>query len=93
MILDANLPDYSMSEREGDLMMFTRKGQVIDPIGAPVLSLDVLAAARNVLPGMDIYALEAEWRGFWDLSGRKRLADADKAFMGWVKRKANRIQS
>jgi len=84
MIADGNLPDYDMSERSGDLMLFTRGAQVIETPGAPVPTPDALEAARRMAPGMDIYALVAEWQGFWGASGRRRLASADKAFLGWL---------
>lgn len=50
----------------------------------PVLSPDTLDAARALAPCEDIYAREAQWRGWWVDSGRPRLGNADKAFMGWV---------
>ena len=84
MISDDNLPDYEMSEEPGDIMCLTRRGQVILPGTAPVISADALDAARSVQPGMDVYALEAEWRSFWMDSGQPRLGSADKAFLGWV---------
>ncbi|MFZ5964865.1 replication initiator protein A [Thalassococcus sp. BH17M4-6] len=85
MAQDANLPEYDMAEAEGDLMRFTRRGLVIDPIGAPSLSPEALEQARSLVPGADVYALEAQWRGWWAESGRKRLGNADAAFLGWVK--------
>ena len=38
--------------------------------------------------GADVHALEAEWRAWWDVSGRKRLAAPERAFLGWVQKKA-----
>lgn len=92
MIEDAQLPDYEMGEVEGDLISFTRKGQVVegpDP-GAPVLGAQTLEEARALLPGADVYALEAEWRAWWADTGRKRLSAPDRAFLGWVSRRAAR---
>lgn len=90
MIEAAHLPDYDMSEEIGDLIVFTRQGQVVDPRtpGAPVLSPEALESARALMPGADVYALEAEWRGFWADSGRKRLMAPDRAFLGWVAKRA-----
>lgn len=94
MITADQLPDYHLSEEEGDIIRFSRRGQVIDP-GAgptlgPTLSNDALDHVRSLAPGADVYALEAEWRHFWESSGRKPLGNADKAFLGWV---AQRIAS
>jgi hypothetical protein len=39
------------------------------------------------LPGVDVYALEAEWRAWWVATGRPTLRAPDRAFLGWVKGK------
>ncbi|MGH1413616.1 MAG: replication initiator protein A [Pelagimonas sp.] len=87
MIAADHLPDYSLSEEEGDIIRFARRGQVIEPGAGPVLSSEALEHVRALAPGADIYALEAEWRHFWANSGRPRLGNADKAFLGWVKQR------
>ena len=84
MITDDNLPDYAMSEGTGDVMVITRKRLVEDDIALPRFDVDVMEQARDMAPGWDIYALEAEWRGFWVASGRQKLGHADKAFLGWL---------
>ncbi|WP_368188470.1 replication initiator protein A [Aestuariibius sp. HNIBRBA575] len=89
MIVDNPLPDYVLSEEAGDVFRFSRV-RVVDPIGAPVLSSDALARGRLLAPGHDIYALEAEWRSFWQDSGRPKIRSADRAFLGWVKSKMAR---
>jgi plasmid replication initiation protein len=86
MIADANLPDYELSEEPGDLICVTRRGQVVLAETAPQLRPDTLDMARALRPGEDVYALEAQWRSFWADSGRPPLTNADKAFLGWVKR-------
>lgn len=87
MIGDAHLPDYDMQEEPGDIILFTRAGQVVEPAGpgAPLLRPETLEAARALAPGADVYALEAEWRAWWAASGRARLHAPDRAFLGWVK--------
>jgi plasmid replication initiation protein len=90
MIAEANLPDYAMAEAGGDLMVFSRKGAVAAVQGAPVLRSDTLEAARALLPGRDVYALESDWRRWWAESGRKRLGNPDAAFLGWVRAQARR---
>ncbi|THD76916.1 plasmid replication initiator RepA [Thalassobius vesicularis] len=90
IIQDATLPDYDMSEAAGDLIVFTRQGQVIAPGEAPQLSEDTFAQARELAPGGDIYALEAEWRAFWVETGRPRLHAPDRAFLAWLKTRVAR---
>ncbi|MGJ8597927.1 replication initiator protein A [Sulfitobacter sp.] len=88
MIEGANLPDYDIHEAPGDVMVFARADQVVAAGSGPVLSSDTLDAARALAPGEDIYALEAQWRGWWADTGRPRLGNADKAFMGWIAARA-----
>jgi plasmid replication initiation protein len=86
MIAADHLPDYQMSEEEGDLIRFTARGSVLDDgLQLPPLSNDALEAARALAPGMDIYVLEAEWRAYWMRSGKPRLRSSDAAFVGFVK--------
>ncbi|MFT5623580.1 MAG: plasmid replication initiation protein [Lentimonas sp.] len=90
MIQANHLPDYTMVEEEENLIRFERRGQVVEnPIGA-VLSLEALEQGRALQPGMDIYALEAEWRTWWATTGRPRLSNPDLAFLGWLKSKGAR---
>jgi hypothetical protein len=86
MIAADHLPDYEMSEEEGDLIRFTTRDALLDDgLHLPPLSNDALDAARALAPGMDIYVLEAEWRAYWARSGKPRLRSADAAFVGFVK--------
>lgn len=86
MIAADHLPDYEMSEEEGDLIRFTTRTVVLDDgLHLPPLSNDALNAARTLAPSMDIYVLEAEWREYWARSGKPRLRSADAAFVGFVK--------
>ena len=91
MIGAATLPDYDMEEMPGDLIRFTQKGHVLEtaPGAAPVLGSGAHEAARALMPGWDVYALEAEWRGVWVQSGAPRLRSADAAFLGWVRKRAD----
>ncbi|MCG7494986.1 replication initiator protein A [Thalassobius sp. Cn5-15] len=93
MIAAANLPDYDIHEEAGDLIVFTRQGQVVSSVGpaqtgqgadVPQLSEEALAEARLMAPGADVYALEAEWRRFWADTGRVRVHAPDKAFLAWL---------
>jgi plasmid replication initiation protein len=90
MIASDHLPDYTMVEGEGDKIRFALRDRVIDPAGVgqgPTLRPETLEAARARAPGWDVYALDAEWRAYWQASGRPRLRSADATFLGFVARK------
>ena len=90
-MIEANhLPDYEMEEEAGDMIRFTRRTVLEDGPEAPPLSERALEAARLILPGADVYALEADWRAFWVASGRPKLRAADAAFVGFVKVRAQK---
>lgn len=89
MIVAAHLPDYEMDELPEDLMLFSRRAVVLDPGQAPLLSAQALEEARRLLPGVDVYGLEADWRSYWDRNGQAVLRNADQAFLGWVKTQAD----
>lgn len=87
MIAQENLPDYSIAEEPGDLIHITRDAVVVEAPGqGPHVSPNALEAVRDMMPGTDVYALEAEWRAWWIRTGQPVLRDVDKAFLGWVKR-------
>lgn len=94
MIAADSLPDYAIEECPGDLIRFTRRvsggGRVVET-APPVLSEAALVAARALMPGRDVYALEAQWRGVWAQSGAPRLRSADAAFLGWVKKRGHHV--
>lgn len=91
MIAADHLPDYQMTEEPGDLIRFAPRSPVVEPttnaVGGPVLSSDALGHARDLMPGMDVYALEAEWRALWQRTGSPRLRHADAAFLGWIRKR------
>lgn len=90
-MIEANhLPDYEMEEEAGDMIRFTRRTLIEDGPEAPPLSEQAIEAARAILPGADVYALEADWRAFWASSGRPKLRAADAAFVGFVKMRAEK---
>jgi hypothetical protein len=88
MIEADGLPDYHLEEEPGDILRVTPRDAVIEAAGRPMLAPETYDAARARLPGADVYALEAEWRAWWVETGRPRLRSADRAFLGWVDRKA-----
>ena len=90
MIASGHLPDYEMTEEEGDMILFSRRGQVVETVGGfagsdlPPLSQEIIEEARLLAPGADVYALEAEWRDWWAGSGRAPLKSPGRAFLGWI---------
>ncbi len=92
MIVADLLPGYTLNEEEGDIIRVSRK-RVVDDLpgqGLPPFDAETLDAARVMAPGWDVYALEAEWRGFWVASGRQKLARPEKAFLGWLRGRVHR---
>ena len=90
MIAKGHLPDYEMTEEPGDLVRFSLREGVVETVPPPVLRAQTMEAARDMMPGADVYALEAEWRGYWVSTGRPKLRSPDKAFLGFVAGKAGR---
>jgi len=87
MIEADHLPDYAMEEEEGDIIRFSARAAVLEGPSAPFLSAETLEEARVLAPGWDIYALEAEWKGYWAMTGRPRLRAPERAFLGWVRKR------
>ena len=83
MIAVNHLPDYEMSEEEGDIIRFTSRARVLDSEGPqlPPLKSAALERARDMAPGWDVYALEADWRAYWAASGKPKLHSAEQAFL------------
>ncbi|EAR50140.1 RepA [Oceanicola granulosus HTCC2516] len=86
MIAENHLPDYSLAEESGDMIAVQPRRP--RAASGPVLSPEALDAARALMPGADVHALAAEWRGVWEARGRTRLTAPDKAFLGWVRARA-----
>ncbi len=77
-----NLPDYRLTEEPGDILHVAPRAAPAD--GAPQLAPATLDEARARAPGWDVHALEAEWRAWWQRTGRARLKSPDRAFLGWL---------
>ena len=84
MIARDGLPDYRLEEEPGDMIVVTRKGQVIEEGAGLFLKPETLEAARALAPGADVYALEAEWRAF---AARTPPHAPDAAFLGWFRKR------
>ncbi|MGX9353391.1 replication initiator protein A (plasmid) [Shimia sp. W99] len=79
------LPDYQLELGADDMLRaFPRNVIEVGP-ELPPLSAETIEQARELSPGADIYALEAEWRAWWSASGRRVLRAPDKAFLGWLR--------
>lgn len=85
-----SLPDYRLTEEPGDILAVTPRRSVGTAESKLLLTSETMEAARALLPGADVYALEAEWRAWWIASGRPVLRAPDKAFLGWVAKRAAR---
>ena len=87
MIKADSLPDYALEELPGDLIQVRRRRAKEPVVVLEQLSEDTLAAARALVPGADVYALEAQWHSAakpgtkW---GAKR-GKPDTAFLNWIK--------
>ena len=90
MIARGHLPDYEMTEEPGDLVRFSLRAGVVEPVDPPSVGPEALERARDMMPGADVYALEADWRGYWVSTGRPRLRSPDRAFLGYVAARAAR---
>ncbi len=89
MIADNHLPGYGLTEAPGDIIVITRIATQASRAG-PALAPETLDAARAAVPGLDVYALVAEWHNWWDETGRARLSDPDRAFLGWLAKRSAR---
>ncbi|WP_108261284.1 replication initiator protein A [Mangrovicoccus ximenensis] len=83
------LPDYTLEVAEGDLVV-VRPRDVFEGAAAagPVLPPEAHDAAREVAPGWDVHALEADWRRYWAASGRPRIRSPRRAFVAYCAKRA-----
>ena len=92
MIRAQPLPGYELAEEEGDVIRVRPRaaargagGLTLDGPRLPAAALD---KARELMPGRDVHALEAEWLDFWEATGRPPLRSPAGAFLGWVAKRA-----
>lgn len=91
-----HLPDYRVAFDVGaDQVTFRSRGRDHDSTtnSAPLphLSACAMEAARQMIPGADVYALESEWRAW--ASGRPGPGDVDLAFLGFIKARAGKTSA
>lgn len=92
-----HLPDYRVSMK-GDVVTFTnrkpQKSHTTKKKSSDSYSLklrqDTYEKAKKAAPGYDVYALEQEWRDFWEKSGSPKLKNSDAAFIGFCKKRHER---
>ena len=58
------LPNHRLSNAPGDMIVVTRKDDVLEDTGQVTQMPETLEKACGLCPGTNIYALEAERRGF-----------------------------
>jgi plasmid replication initiation protein len=87
MIAAQGLPDYRLAEEPGDLIRVTRVSVIED---GPLLPPTAPERLRALAPGWDVYALIAEWQGFWLATGRPRLRAPEAALLAWAKGRITR---
>jgi hypothetical protein len=86
------LPDYTLALLEGDVVR-VRVRAMAGALAAgegPRLGPEIHDQVRTAAPGLDPYFLEAEWRRFWQASGRPRLMNPEAAFLAFVRARASR---
>jgi len=93
VLTEANhLPDYQITyNRTKDIVLFLNRDKLkltsyFDE-AFPILLPETYEKAKRIAPDQDVYALEEEWRIFWDDSGRHELDSADAAFLGFCRYK------
>lgn len=86
------LPDYRITEEPGDVLSFRPRGLALTEDSTALsrpslgpLAPETIAAARILVPGADIYALEADWRAEWQAAGRPQIASSDRSFLEWLR--------
>ena len=87
MISANHLPDYELAEEIGDIILIRPRRVVLAPGEGPRLSSEAIEEARRLVPGVDAYALEADWRAWWVATGCPKLRSPDAAFLGWVRKR------
>ncbi len=90
MIKADALPDYMLVEEPGDIILFTPRTEVVETARRKTvrpLAPETYETGRKLVPGADIYALEAVWRDAYRASSGG--GEADQAFLAWLKTRAD----
>ena len=87
IIAKDHLPGYVILEEPGDIIHVSPRHAVIEEEDTPKLNPQTLDTARDLAPGWDVYSLQAEWKAYWASTGRIRLRNPDRAFLGWLRKR------
>ena len=87
-----HLPDYTIEfDALADKVTFKNRAEWWDKNAAPpplIRDTRTYETAKGMCRGaVDIYALEQEWLEHWKKSGRKKITDPDRAFLGFMSKK------
>ena len=76
-----HIPEYDLSfDRERDVLVVTpRQPQVAHAIAIPALPSDAIQEAKATFPGVDVYAVEAEWRAWIERDPAERFPKRNPA--------------
>lgn len=86
-----HLPDYTVRLEE-EIVCFQNRERLVEREGVafPELDPDIYNDVRIVAPGLDPYALERDWQEMWMDTGCPKLHDADRAFLAFCRRRAEK---
>ena len=94
IIKEQHLPDYLLAIDRNNIIIRNRKQESMnrsmakyEPLTLVPLKSETLQRAKNIATGYDIYALEQEWRNWWNDSGQPTLKSPDAAFIGFCKKR------
>ncbi len=93
LVQQDHLPDYSV-RLDGGFVVFRRRPdaavQIAGNLGLPPLSPRAFEEAKPyaVRCGDDVYQWEQDWRAWWAETGQKTVVNADRAFVGWCRKRA-----
>ena len=99
MLVEHNhLPDYTM-RYDDDIVFFENRNSEYESrknnhsiSDNPLLKTETYERAKLFAPGLDIYYLEQEWLDFWHGMGKPELNSPDAAFIGFCKRRYEKIK-
>lgn len=91
LVKGGHLPDYVI-EIMGENVVFRNREVWWENdqarSGAPILDPEAYNDARIVAPGYDPYWLHQEWIDMWVASGKQPIKDAEKAFIGFCRKRS-----
>ncbi len=92
--LHNHFPDYVVNfDDKKDQVTFSPRRKAIEAandVERPTITDRGREGGRRAAPGYDIYALEADFIGYWFGNGCKPLKSSDAAFIGFCKARAKR---